>query len=345
MNINRVTKWSAMLLLVVTVTMSLTYWQTESDKPELTFKKTNTNASVSVSSQTPIVGNVENPQDSKLVGEELSFEIDGELITITLKELEVNAFSLPNKSASYLYEKLSERALNGEPLYARLLSDLINSCSDSFIDEDDHKLALDRLIKDKKLPSANPKFDGAKVPDDMIEFAVNQVEEQFKYCKELTVVQRGEYSRWAKMAVDGGDFLALENLANHPETPSAERLDLYERQWLEHGYINATTALSLAYSGTKHSLFEGVEPNLEKAYANYLISRNLDLSIAKHQGKDSYAIAELNANHDIYESLLTSKLSAREHIDAEKLAKEMIKSNSNCCAIDPRATISIPHDN
>jgi len=50
---------------------------------------------------------------------------------------------------------------------------------------------------------------------------------------------------------------------------------------------------------------------------------------------------QLQYELSIFEQLLTSKLSASEHLEAERLAIELIESNRNCCTIDTSYTHEI----
>jgi len=336
---SKIARWSA--LLFSTATLALVYWKIiYLPEPNKVIEQVSNTEKAP--DQKLIVETINNTTLIKEEDNRLTFSIDAETFSFPLKHLEINPFSLPDKSATYLYAKLSERALNGEVVPARLLSDLISGCGETFINENDHKHAMERLTKDKLYPSADPKFSNTSVPDDMVELAADQFEKKFRQCKGLTVSQRGESLKWAKIAANGGDFLGLQMVASHPDTPNSEKITLYEKQWSEYGYIHAPTAITAALSGfSSFSSFKGLEPDFKKAYAYFLISKNIEVAIARYRGKDSNAITEMIADQNTYESILTSKLSAREHLEAEELAKEIMRRNTKCCAIDPRASVQI----
>jgi len=292
-----------------------------------------------------VVENLDNSNFVRDKDNELTFDIDGEVFTFHLKKLDVEAFTLPDKSADYLYSRLSERALNGEIVPARLLSDFISACGETHFDKEQHDKTMERFISDNIIPTADPRFADSAIefPEEQKELIVKQFEAQFERCQGLTIEQRGEARKWAKIASDGGDFLALQQLTKHPETSSSERIELLEKQWLDHGYIHAPTAIAIGLAGFSNGFqsFQDLEADPKKAYAYFLISKNLNVALERYKGSDSITINEKVTGHDIFESLLTAKLSAHEHLEAEELAKQIMRDSPECCAIDPRAGVKL----
>jgi len=344
MSRGKIFAWVALILGAVAAL--LIYWQAILLGTDSVVEQANN------TEQTPnqerVVEVIDNSSILKQEDKLLAFEIDGEAFSFPLKPLDINAFSLPDKSADYLYAKLSERALNGEVIAARLLSDFIYACGETFMDEEQHKQAMQRFVTDKIYPTANPEFAGRviELADEEVEAILIQFQGEFERCQGLTKTQRGETRKWAKIAADGGDFLGLQRLTSHPETSGTERIELFEKQWLDHGYIHAPTAIAVGLAGIDGGLssFKGVELDPKKAYAYFLISENLNVALARYEGADSNTINDQITDYDTFESLLTSKLSASEHLEAEELAKQIMRDNKNCCTIDPRAAIKISAD-
>ena len=276
------------------------------------------------------------------INNNLSITIADESISVTLKNLELTPFALPDKDAIYLYEKLSDKALAGEAVAARLLSGLIEECNETHVDEALHNESLDRLREHQEYPSANPKFSGIKVSEDMIQQIDDYFVKQYSKCKGLTLSQRKESQQWARLAADGGDFLGLEQLARHPDTTGNERVALLERKWNDYGFIDSVTGLAAALSDYgKPPGYEDTEVDNVKAFAYFLIGSKLNVAVAEKDGQSSIALTELRVGNDTFESLVSRNLTPAEHLAAEQLALEMIKNNINCCTRDSREGIRL----
>ena len=264
---------------------------------------------------------------------DISIEIGGETINIPLNVLDLNRLSLPDKGATYLYQKLSERAMQGDIIAARLLSEFLTRCSEVFVNLEDHNNSLKLLRENGEYPSANPKFSGIHVDESMIAGVEQQFSNEFASCEGLSVEQKKESSKWAEVAAKGGDFLGLDALIKNPSVAGERKIELMKKQWKDFGYIDGATGIAAVLSGlSRFPDYKGVEPDPKTAYAYFLIASNINVAFTD-SSKPFEAVA-LNVEYGEFESLLSSKLSPQEHLEAEQMAIELITSNPNCCAID-----------
>ena len=282
------------------------------------------------------------PPVSAVNNELIEIEIGDTNVSFRAYLLELNEFSLPvEKGGAYLYDRLSQRGEGGDIIAARMLSVLLSRCGETFINREEHDNALALLKNEGKYPSANPSYSAIKVQDEMLDSVASFFENEYELCKELSRDKRSEANKWARLAAEGGDFLAIEQLLNSSDISSGEKIDLIEKRWKEFGYVDSTTELAAILSGL--SSFPGfaddVEADPKQAYAYFLVSTRINAAVleetnpieARQKEADSYA----------FEQILTSKLTPQEHLDAEKLAVDLIESNDTCCSFDPRQAYKI----
>lgn len=283
---------------------------------------------------------IDKVQKPKADGNNLVIEINDEELPITVSEIELNSFTLPAKPAGYLYDKLSERALGDDPVAARLLSGFITRCNEVFNSKEEHEAAMTNLKEKGEYPSANPRFAGIKVEAEMLAQVEQHFNKEFDACLGLTPDQKNESSRWARIAAENGDFLGIEQLINDPTVDAEERLGLLERQWSDFGFAGGATGVAAVLSGlSKFSAYEGVEPDPKKAYAYFIVSSKIEIALAESLG--SSRVSQISSEHGVFESLLTAKLTPAEHLEAEQIAAELIRSNENCCTVDGRQSFLI----
>ena len=201
---------------------------------------------------------------------------------------------------------------------------------------------MQRLIEEGVHPAVDNSYQG-KVPQKYREVVVEEFNHDYEQCKSIDQNKRDESSDWARVAAEGGDFLGLEMLTRDPNISTKERIALYEKIWSDFGSLESAINLSNILSGVgnhaSYSLVAGLEPNPKKAYAYFLASSNIEVAVSERFNPQD--TAQLQYELSIFEQLLTSKLTAREHLEAEQLAIELIESNENCCTIDTSFTHQI----
>lgn len=257
-----------------------------------------------------------------------SVRIGEEIIDVSIHPLELNQFQLPNKSATYLYEKLSEKANNGDPVAARLLSQLLGACSEVNVNSSGHKQVIDLLLEEGRFPAPDSGSD-LVVPVEQREMIKQQYDRQFESCRGLTVAQREESLEWAEKAADAGDFIASELAVASEKTPVENKIQLLEKQWLEHGFVGAAESLAVLYSGSLLTSNPKFKPDKAKAYTYFLISHGINTTLAEQ--KNAYNLTELISEASVFEQLLTGSLTPREHLEAHDLAVQFLRENKNCC--------------
>ena len=263
--------------------------------------------------------------------ESVQIEIAGEAIAIKPRYLEYSEVTLPtDKSVSYLYGALSKRAEQGEAVAARLLSDLITRCNETYPDRESHDKAIVKLIEDRIFPTANPQFQGIKISEDQIALAQEQFAREFEYCKDLGNDERKEAVKWARKAAEAGDFQGITQLIKSSEVSGIEKVSLMERQWQEFGFFDSTTGLSTILSGlSRFPGYEDVEPDPVKAYAYHLVSSKTYITLL--ETSDPIEALWLRVKNFLFEIVLKFNLGYQEQKDAEREAISMLKENSQCC--------------
>jgi len=85
--------------------------------------------------------------------------------------------------------------------------------------------------------------------------------------------------------------------------------------------------------------YEDIDIDPVKAYAYFLVSSGVNNAV--YGKSDPLYAQQQEVELAVYEQLITSKLTAQEHLDAENFAIELLKKNQSCCSFDPRLAYKI----
>ena len=343
---NKATKQIGILIASATVAISIYTYNISRNTEIIQVKHAENGNQRGNFTQDNIIKNEISSITSKEINDDLiEISFDNESVFVKTTFLDLKQYHLPfEKGAVYLYDALSKKSLDGDPVAARLLSDLVGLCNETFESEEEQLNALDVLVKERKFLTKIPGFPEIDVSDEMFDTVKNQLESDYELCKGLSSDKRGESVKWSRIAAEGGDFLGIDQLLNHPDVSGLEKVSLLEKQWEEFGYVQGAKGLAAVLSGlSKFSSYSDVEPDPKKAYAFFLASSKIE--IAQLNNIDSYKAQQKELDLNVFKDLLTSKLSAQEHIEAEKLALQLIKQNSRCCTFDSRQSFEISSQN
>ena len=288
----------------------------------------------------PIVNDVET--ESKNISRTTLY-VGGEAIFVDFKELDVKFFVLdPKINAATLYEKLSVKALDGDPVAARLLAQELAKCNSLKLAEDHQRItSIKTMYEEKQYMKRQGEGYSYNLVDGEIrnlslnpaslERMENRYAKQKKHCEGLTVSQQNESRMWAERAAEKGDFLAMNFLMSDAYADAQDKYAWAKKLWSEKGSIEALqTMWDIHYYGAD-SEDGGFQPSKMKAYAYYLAAGELEYAAGNESNQ--FNLPNIRTEFDTSKAIISAELSADEHLEAERYAAELISSNPNCCYI------------
>ena len=138
---------------------------------------------------------------------------------------------------------------------------------------------------------------------------------------------------WAKKSAEAGDFLGIRDYARQIGFDSPESFALYANLW-DQGHLSAAQALSLLHGRgiTNHGTGQ---PNLIESYAFILISNQVLATALSREGQRLSADPSQTTNQiQMMDQVLAQRgafLTSGQQQDAEKLAVNLLRSNTSCC--------------
>ena len=224
------------------------------------------------------------------------------------------------------YDALVKEAEAGSPAAARELYRELKNCEEAHTDEASFQSALEYLKKERI--QLYPTGERSKKPlhgDDLVH-AEEMMRERFIRCEGITPEHQENKIQWAEMAAHGGDFLSMRTMAReHGFTP--EGLYWYEQGWLA-GHASAADAMSIWFRNGAADP-ENQQPDHLRSYA-YLYVNYKIYAAALARSSSPNSMNRIVSMENVVRGL-GSYLSPKEQEQAEALAAQLLKENTNCC--------------
>ncbi|MGH8237022.1 MAG: hypothetical protein ACREXP_08370 [Steroidobacteraceae bacterium] len=225
------------------------------------------------------------------------------------------------------YAELARMAQQGDGAAARSLHKWLKICQRAHGDEASLQSAIARLHTDRVVASADPTRPPMVLPigADAKEFERLELRRPYEFCSGITAQQKDEAARWLDVAVQAGDFQAVQEYAVQlGATPEA--LKIWETLWQEQGFRGSLSPLAIKYSQG----VAGGQPDYVRAYAYKLI----EVKLLEAVYQDSASPNHRSMLGAMQESLRYTGgfLDPQQTVAAEALAKQLLAENPNCCS-------------
>lgn len=248
---------------------------------------------------------------------------DGDAATINWY-VAVPDFLPPVGPAEANHDRLKTEAEAGSGIAAYVLSEMMRTCSRTYVTRADLDVAIDKLQQTHTfINPANNKEMRIADPENLDSY-VKYFHEDFEYCEGVTAEQRAAHLSWLEMSANNGFPLGMIEYGKHVSDPVISA-GLFESAW-KLGNGEALVLLSESYS----ELYEqGVDPGAN--VLSYAAMKAYDVLLASSRGPNE----QVNSRVDEIRSKLNKMrgtLLPHQLDEAEQIAKSMITSNRNCCS-------------
>lgn len=252
---------------------------------------------------------------------------NGREVAVNLKQSPRSVpYNYPTEQFIDIYYDLEEAALAGESTAAIQLFTNLKACQYAHRSKDELDQALKRARDEGKVEWLDGRRGPQQIPPG---FDYSQYEERLKdnfvFCEGITDEQTDNHEKWARLAIDAGDYYGTRLLTEELGR-TQESFELWQRAW-DQGHINSTTALLLYYrDGTPDYL--GGQPDYVQTYAYQLI-RNKIYEAADQLSQVPNANRVQAMNDALHAT--SGHLSPHEQEEAIAMAADMLEANENCC--------------
>jgi hypothetical protein len=257
----------------------------------------------------------------------ITFE-DGTTIPVELRPIRLAPapFPVPARLADR-YAELVRMAQQGDGAAARSLHKWLGVCQRAYGDETSLHNAIARLHADRVVISPDATRPPIVLPvgADVKEFEKLELRRPYEFCSGITAQQKAEAPRWLDVAVQAGDFQAVQEYAVQLGD-TAEALKIWDTLWQEQGFRGSLSPLAIRYSNG----VAGGPPDYVRAYAYKLI----ELKLLEAAYQDSASPNSRNMLGAMQESLRYTGgfLDPQQTAAATALAKQLLAENPNCCS-------------
>ncbi len=231
---------------------------------------------------------------------------------------------IPAGSVSEFYEELSWRARAGDADAAFLLHNSLAGCSRSRIEsEEELNEAIDHLYQTHSIQKSG---DGIPhiIPGsgyERLEIIEAGLRESFVKCKGLNDEQIANGNQWLTLAANNGNSHAAHRLAQeYYASDLGESIKYLEMAWLS-GELDALSALAFIHSKGRPNETDPVQAN---AYWRLYVMITQQLQEAGGELLYVPQSEEITASY-------ASQLRPHEVEQSIALAKQILRSNPNCC--------------
>ena len=223
-----------------------------------------------------------------------------------------------------IYDDLVEAAYSGDYPSARVLYQMLSDCREAYLEPSDLEAAIFR-IRNEKVWVRPGDHHAEPIPAGVdTSHLERNLRLQQQRCDGITDAHLRDVKEWARLAAEGGDFLGMRfwvrELGN-----TQEAVEIWKQAWSA-GYVNALQAMSLAYK-------RGVPTDTKEA-SDYVQTYAYQLAYFKVI-EASYASqdASMMATIDGVLSSIGGNLTPNQQAEAERLAFDLLRSNTNCCFV------------
>lgn len=226
--------------------------------------------------------------------------------------------SLDNAKA-YL-NSIKSLAEQGSGPAAFQLHSLLQECSSAARDEVTYR------NNEREILQGNKQIHGIGIDDQLL---ANQT--MFYLCESVSdkELEPESLDEWFGLALENGSQVARQqSAASFLELDIAEAGRQFRQLW-NSGYTHDGYALSLVYRSTDFDGIDPSKPNLVKAYAYQLATDLINTAALEASGRPEASL--LITQTDNARAIATSKMTLQEQREAEQLAANLVKSNTNCC--------------
>jgi hypothetical protein len=259
---------------------------------------------------------------------------DGTTLAVRLRQFVPAAPPVySNERLTDVYEDLRRAAEQGHSAAARTLYEMLTTCQYAYADEPSLNAALRRLRTEGVLVFPESVRDVERVqpvPEGLDRAQLeNTLTRPYEFCLGISEEQRGEALRWAEMAADRVDVLAMRKWAQElkKQGRAQESFELLDSLWRA-GDASAAMALAIFYQDDVPAFFGGNQ-NYVRAYAFHLIRNKL--YEAASQGSVSPNRANRLAAQEAALQSIGARLTPQGQQAAEALAVQLLVENTNCC--------------
>lgn len=248
---------------------------------------------------------------------------DGDLLDIRWRRHPKAGVEL-TENLSQDYDVLRHAAEGGDGLAAQMLYENIFTCQKTYATREELEHAIDTLQQTNVIPQPDTGITAHITEPEKIDEIIENLRRQYASCSRLSIEQRDDEQKWLELAVANGNSLAMLEYGRALEDP-VQAGRLFQQAW----FLGNADALSFLADRYRESYENGVAPDDKVRWyaALYVFSRLLD---AAHGGETGVAARWAQRNRAILDEA-TKDMLPHELDEAVELAKQMIRSNSNCC--------------
>lgn len=284
---------------------------------------------------------VQEPEGTRYLTDEniYHFDIGGESVNFELQSHPAYAvanYTFPETGAE-LYDELSKRAEEGDIAAARELGQQLGIC-------DQTEKTQESLDAYKKLINQALEYKGPKEYHDGFgsyeqgQAYIQQLERDFSFCQSISQAQIDDRVDFFELAAAEGDLLAARRAQNeyYKKRDFENGVLASLRLWNEFGDIESLLGLSSFMQSTlmptnisMGDLFNTDLENKVLAHSLFIIGMESRYIMVVDHSPDQ--VLDFLLEHDTTFSEAQSRLSPSELADAEAYARELLKTNENCC--------------
>lgn len=233
---------------------------------------------------------------------------------------------IPAGSVSEFYEEWSWRARAGDGDAAFLLHNSLAGCKSRIESEEELNETIDQLYQTHSIHTS-----GDGIPSiipgsqyERLEIVEASLRESFVKCKELNDEQIANGNEWLTLAANNGNSHAARQLAQeYFVSDLGESIKYLEMAWLS-GDLDALSELAFIHSKGRRGRPDETDPVQANAYWSLYVMITQQLQEAGGELMYVPPSEEITASY-------ASQLRPHEVEQSIALAKQILRSNPNCC--------------